>query len=531
MPQVQIPPLGPPGTLGAVRLQGFSAFLEASFPLCFPLPAGNALYELLHPGGAGLLHLVGDVAVDIQGKGGGGVAHVALDGLDVIAAPDGGHSVGVPQIVEPGIGPADGRDHLLVVLIDRVGHQVPAQFVGEHQPGVLPGGAGPQTPLRLDRLLMAEQFHHGGGGGEFAALSALGGRQVIPPAPRAHFLQLLADQHRPGGEVHTFPRQPQHLALAQAGEQGHQKDRLVGVTPDRRDKLADGRLIQRFQFLALHSGQGAGIGGVEAEIADGNRLLERLVEYPVDIFHCLGREAGLLSALGRLSGQTVVKSLDRVRVQRLQPDAAQLRADMVFDLTAVCVHGAGLDRVEIVLLPNIQPLAQRHFARLLIGAAIQFHRDLPELLSDLLLRPAGDRFLLLPAGPRIKPHRVPGFPIGVFSASAPDGLLSDRSRTGGIFLALFAVRHFLTSFRRTAGIMSILPAVRRFFKGLFVNDHRLSRRRNRCTSSLGMRICFPTRMPRILPERTNSYAVFLPMPRIGISSSTRRVRGRSSKER
>ena len=118
--------------------------------------------------------------------------------------------------MEPGVWPADGRNHFLVVLIDRVGHQVPAQFVGEHQPGVLPGGAGPQTPLRLDRLLMAEQFHHGGGGGEFAALSALGGRQVIPPVPGPHFLQLLADQHRLGGEVHAFPRQPQHLALAQA---------------------------------------------------------------------------------------------------------------------------------------------------------------------------------------------------------------------------------------------------------------------------------------------------------------------------
>ena len=78
--------LGPLGTLGAVRLQGFSAFFEASFPLCFPLPAGNALDELLHSGGAGLLHLVGDVAVDIQGKGGSGVAHVALDAPDVIAA-------------------------------------------------------------------------------------------------------------------------------------------------------------------------------------------------------------------------------------------------------------------------------------------------------------------------------------------------------------------------------------------------------------------------------------------------------------
>ena len=48
--------------------------LGKSFPLFFPLLAGNLFDERLHSGGAGLLHLVGHMAVDIQGKCGGSMA-------------------------------------------------------------------------------------------------------------------------------------------------------------------------------------------------------------------------------------------------------------------------------------------------------------------------------------------------------------------------------------------------------------------------------------------------------------------------
>ena len=62
------------------------------FPLCFPLREFQHIFdEGVHPGCTGLLHLVGDVAVNIQGKGGSGVAKIALDCFDVVACSDGGN--------------------------------------------------------------------------------------------------------------------------------------------------------------------------------------------------------------------------------------------------------------------------------------------------------------------------------------------------------------------------------------------------------------------------------------------------------
>lgn len=51
---------------------------------------------LLHPVGAIPLHLVRDVAVDIQGKGRGSVAKVPLDGLHVVTGLERGHREGMP---------------------------------------------------------------------------------------------------------------------------------------------------------------------------------------------------------------------------------------------------------------------------------------------------------------------------------------------------------------------------------------------------------------------------------------------------
>ena len=51
----------------------------------------------LHSVGALLLHLVGDVTVDVQREGRSGVAQVGLHGLDVVADLQGGHRVGMTQ--------------------------------------------------------------------------------------------------------------------------------------------------------------------------------------------------------------------------------------------------------------------------------------------------------------------------------------------------------------------------------------------------------------------------------------------------
>ena len=72
--------------------QGFPPFSPAGFPLS----AGNALDELLHPLCAVAFHLVRHMAVDIQGKGGRGVSQIPLYGLDIIPALNRGHGVAMP---------------------------------------------------------------------------------------------------------------------------------------------------------------------------------------------------------------------------------------------------------------------------------------------------------------------------------------------------------------------------------------------------------------------------------------------------
>ena len=58
------------------------------------------------------------MAVDIQGKGGGGMAQVPLYGLDVVPGADRGYGVGMSQIMEPGIWTANTFDHGLIFTVD-----------------------------------------------------------------------------------------------------------------------------------------------------------------------------------------------------------------------------------------------------------------------------------------------------------------------------------------------------------------------------------------------------------------------------
>ena len=86
----------------------FFAELRACFPLCFPLRAKIGLYEILHAGGAVLPHALREVTVSVQSKGRAGVAEVALDGLDIVACPDGIDGVCVTQIMEAHPGQSGG---------------------------------------------------------------------------------------------------------------------------------------------------------------------------------------------------------------------------------------------------------------------------------------------------------------------------------------------------------------------------------------------------------------------------------------
>lgn len=104
-------------------------------PLFPPLQVSDALDVGFHAGGAGLFHLVGDVAVHVQGERCRCVAQVSLHRFDIVTGADSGHGVAVAQIVKAGVRAADAGHDPLELLRDRPGHQVPADLVGEHVPG------------------------------------------------------------------------------------------------------------------------------------------------------------------------------------------------------------------------------------------------------------------------------------------------------------------------------------------------------------------------------------------------------------
>ena len=71
------------------------------FRLLYPFSgAGHASDKCLHSVRTVLLHLVRDMTIDVQRKGGGGVAQIALHGFDIVPGPDRGHGVAVPEIVK-----------------------------------------------------------------------------------------------------------------------------------------------------------------------------------------------------------------------------------------------------------------------------------------------------------------------------------------------------------------------------------------------------------------------------------------------
>ncbi len=71
-----------------------------AIPLRLPLSGSKGVYICLHPGGALLPHLLGDMPIDIQSKRGGGVAEIVLNGFQIVPILEGQHRKSVPKLVE-----------------------------------------------------------------------------------------------------------------------------------------------------------------------------------------------------------------------------------------------------------------------------------------------------------------------------------------------------------------------------------------------------------------------------------------------
>ena len=111
------------------------------FSLALPLSGGNILDELLHTVCAFPLHLLGYMTVNVQRKGCCRMAQVALNGLYIVPAFYRCHGIRVAEIMKPGISTANRNSNFLECLIDHMGHEMSAHFVGEYKAAIFPGGA------------------------------------------------------------------------------------------------------------------------------------------------------------------------------------------------------------------------------------------------------------------------------------------------------------------------------------------------------------------------------------------------------
>ena len=94
------------------------------------------------------------------------------------------------------------------------------------------------------------------------------------------------------------------------------------------------------------------------------------MQYAVDILDGLRRQAGLI---GLIRCQRIVKGLHSMGQEVFHPDRAQSRLDMYPDVTFVNLFCTRLAGTQVVFHPDVQPLAQRHPTRLLIGTVVDFY--------------------------------------------------------------------------------------------------------------------------------------------------------------
>ena len=120
------------------------------FPCVFPLQVQKILHKALHALCAVLLHGRSEVGITVQGKGGGGVAQVALDSLDIVPGPDRVHGVCMAAVMEARTIQPCGVCHGPETVLQLPLGDKAAGLRGENQTvAVVPKGPGPELVFHL----------------------------------------------------------------------------------------------------------------------------------------------------------------------------------------------------------------------------------------------------------------------------------------------------------------------------------------------------------------------------------------------
>ena len=129
--------------------------------------------------------------------------------------------------------------------------------------------------------------------------------------PTGDVLKLFVNQNRPPLQVYAIPGQAAGLPTPHTGEKYGQIDCLEAVAMDRFDECCHSVIVQRFDLRLFRPRELTGVGGIDTDISDLDRLLERFVENTVDIFYGFRGEAWLAVLIGP---KAVIELLDGVGV-------------------------------------------------------------------------------------------------------------------------------------------------------------------------------------------------------------------------
>ena len=143
-----------------------------------------------------------------QSKGGGVVAQIALDGLDIVPGPEGRNCKAVPEIVQTCVRHTDRGHDLLVVVVKGAGGKVVAPCVREYIPAVMPERTSPQPVPGLLRPVLLQQLRHGDGGSDGAALVVFSRSKDVFPRVAGDVLELLVNADSAPLQIDGLPSPP-----------------------------------------------------------------------------------------------------------------------------------------------------------------------------------------------------------------------------------------------------------------------------------------------------------------------------------
>ena len=87
----------------------------------------------LHPIRAGVLHFLGNMAVNVQCEGSCGMSHVVLNGFNVVSVLQSEDGVGMSEIMDPGLRSANLCCDLFEMAVGSLGMKMKPKSVSEDE--------------------------------------------------------------------------------------------------------------------------------------------------------------------------------------------------------------------------------------------------------------------------------------------------------------------------------------------------------------------------------------------------------------